>query len=104
VRESSLRSPTGEGEMQRGSLRPVRVRPVLPFSPASPASEFAQQISYTKKKGPGLRGGAPLKAGMRKQVSEMRRQRQIEQVLSREESTTREAHPCAVWRDPCGEA
>jgi hypothetical protein len=47
---------------------------------------------------------APVKTGMREQVSNEEQHQQIEQVLPREESTPGKASPCAAWGDPRGEA
>ncbi|XXT24689.1 hypothetical protein WME94_24460 [Sorangium sp. So ce429] len=47
---------------------------------------------------------APVKTGMREQVSNEEQHQQIEQVLPREEFTPGKANPCAAWGDPRGEA
>ena len=47
---------------------------------------------------------APVKTGMRKQVSETSRHRRVEQVLSWEVSNPGKPNPCARWGDPRSEA
>ncbi len=66
--------------------------------------EILPGIFFAERRERNAKTVAPVKTGMRKQVSMMEKHQSIEQVLPREESTPGKANPCAAWGDPRGEA
>ena len=80
--------------------------PLPPLSGPTPhATTSPSSPGRARERGAGgVRSGKRRETGMRKQVSEMRKHRRVEQVLSREESTPGKPIPCAAWGDPRGEA